>query len=73
MAPRGGQQGGQRGGSAQRQSARGRGSRRQNAESLKFEDDFDFESSNAQFDKDEIEKELKQKLTISKLQFCTFS
>nr|KAG5712639.1 hypothetical protein BaRGS_029694 [Batillaria attramentaria] len=44
---------------------RGRGSWRQNAEPLKFEGDFDFESSNAQFDKEEIEKELKQKLTIS--------
>ncbi|OWF50861.1 protein LSM14 homolog B-A-like isoform X2 [Mizuhopecten yessoensis] len=32
---------------------------------LKFEGEFDFESSNAQFDKEEIERELKQKLTIS--------
>ncbi|XP_041375888.1 protein LSM14 homolog B-like isoform X2 [Gigantopelta aegis] len=32
---------------------------------LKFEGEFDFESSNAQFDKEKIEEELKQKLTIS--------
>ena len=42
-------------------SARGRSNQRQSP--LKFEGDFDFESSNAKFDKDEIEKELK-KLTI---------
>ena len=35
-------------------------------EPLKFDGDFDFESSNAKFDKEEIEKELKKKLTISK-------
>jgi len=33
---------------------------------LRFEGEFDFESSNAQFDKDQIEKELKDKLTIGK-------
>jgi hypothetical protein len=43
---------------------RGRGSWRQQGEPLKFESDFDFDASNAQFDKEEIEKELKQKLTI---------
>ena len=35
-------------------------------EPLKFEGDFDFESSNAKFDKENIEKELKTKLVISK-------
>ena len=34
-------------------------------EPLTFDSDFDFESSNAQFDKEDIEKELKLKLTIS--------
>ncbi|KAK6185554.1 hypothetical protein SNE40_007761 [Patella caerulea] len=34
-------------------------------EPLKFESEFDFETSNAQFDKEKIEEELKQKLTIS--------
>jgi len=43
------------------QSARGRGGGR---EPIKFEGEFDFESSNAQFDKEEIERELKQKLTL---------
>lgn len=32
--------------------------------SLKFDSEFDFESSNAQFDKLQIEKELKEKLNI---------
>lgn len=32
--------------------------------SLKFESEFDFESANAQFDKENIEKELKEKLTL---------
>lgn len=59
-APRGGP----RSGAPPRQNMRGRGSWRQSSEPLKFESDFDFESSNAQFDKEEIEKELKQKLTI---------
>lgn len=45
------------------QSARGRGSGRPH-EPIKFEGEFDFESSNAQFDKEEIERELKQKLTL---------
>ena len=35
---------------------------------LKFDGEFDFEEANAQFDKDEIERELKEKLTIGKLQ-----
>lgn len=60
--PRGG--GHPRGGAPPRQNMRGRGSWRQNSEPLKFESDFDFDSSNALFDKEEIEKELKQKLTI---------
>ena len=33
---------------------------------LKFDGEFDFESANAQFHKDKIEQELKEKLTISK-------
>ncbi|XP_076470907.1 protein LSM14 homolog B-like isoform X2 [Babylonia areolata] len=53
------------GGPPPRQNMRSRGSWRQSsAPPLKFEGEFDFESSNAQFDKEEIEKELKQKLTI---------
>jgi hypothetical protein len=30
----------------------------------RFEEEFDFESANAQFDKEEIERELKEKLVI---------
>lgn len=56
--PRGGPRGAPRG-----QSARGRGAGHAR-DSLKFEGEFDFESSNAQFDKEEIERELKQKLTL---------
>jgi len=37
---------------------------------LTFDRDFDFESSNAQFDKDQIEKELKEKLVIGR---CCFT
>ena len=33
---------------------------------LAFDRDFDFESSNAQFDKEQIEKELKEKLVIGR-------
>ena len=36
------------------------------APELKFDGEFDFESANAQFNKDEIEQELKEKCTISK-------
>lgn len=36
------------------------------SEPLKFDTDFDFETSNAQFDKDDIEKELKN-LSLSEL------
>ena len=43
---------------------RGRGGANRGREPLRFDGDFDFESSNAQFDKDNIEKELK-KLSIS--------
>ena len=32
---------------------------------LKFENDFDFESENAKFNKEQIEKEFKEKLSIS--------
>ena len=42
------------------------GSRGPDGSRLRFEGEFDFESSNAQFDKEQIEKELKEKLTISK-------
>ena len=31
---------------------------------LKFDSEFDFETANAQFDKEQIEKELKEKLRI---------
>ena len=41
---------------------RGRGGR---GGQLKFDSEFDFESSNQQFNKDDIERELKEKLTIS--------
>lgn len=58
-APRGGPRGG---GSARGGAPRGRGGRQ--GESLKFEEEFDFESANAQFDKEEIERELKEKLVI---------
>ncbi|XP_029548503.1 protein LSM14 homolog B [Salmo trutta] len=34
------------------------------ARTLQFESDFDFETANAQFNKDELEKELQEKLTI---------
>ena len=32
---------------------------------LKFENDFDFESENAKFNREQIEKEFKEKLSIS--------
>ncbi|XP_067928291.1 protein LSM14 homolog car-1-like isoform X2 [Watersipora subatra] len=41
---------------------RGRGGR---GGQLRFDSEFDFESSNQQFNKDDIERELKEKLTIS--------
>lgn len=48
-------------------SSRGRYQSNRKVESpLKFEGEFDFEEANAQFDKDEIERELKEKLTIGK-------
>lgn len=53
------------------QARRGRGRTRtgqikpRTSESLKFEQDFDFESENAKFDKDSIESELQRKLKIS--------
>ena len=58
--------GGSRGGSAPRGNSvpRGRGGQNRR-EPLKFEGDYDFEEANAQFHKDEIEKEFK-KLNISK-------
>ncbi|KAL8564577.1 hypothetical protein ACOMHN_032133 [Nucella lapillus] len=64
-SPRGGGPRGGGGPPPPRQNMRSRGSWRQTSSvPLKFEGEFDFESSNAQFDKEEIEKELKQKLTI---------
>lgn len=57
--PRG--RGGPRGGRPPR--SRGSGGPRGDS-GLRFEGEFDFESSNAQFDKEQIEKELKEKLTI---------
>ena len=52
-----------RGGSG---AVRGRGGRPHGDTSqLRFDGEFDFETSNAQFDKEQIEKELKEKLTIS--------
>ena len=56
--PRGGGTGGWMEGSG------GRMSRSAPPPHLKFDRDFDFESSNAQFDKDQIEKELREKLVI---------
>ena len=62
---RGGPGGPPRGGPGQR----GRGGQGQrggrSAEPLKFDTEFDFETSNAQFAKDDIEKELKN-LSLSK-------
>ena len=59
-----------RGGRGSRGSARGgrgapssRGSGKDTP--LKFENDFDFESENAKFNKEQIEKEFKEKLSIS--------
>jgi len=42
---------------------RGSGGRQQSS-ALRFDGEFDFETSNAQFDKVQIEKELKEKLTL---------
>lgn len=55
---RGGPRGGQRGGSR-------RYPNRNQRDQLQFEGDFDFEESNAQFNKDDIAKELKDQLKIS--------
>ncbi|XP_074644209.1 protein LSM14 homolog B-like isoform X2 [Tubulanus polymorphus] len=38
---------------------------RPKSEPLRFDDDFDFESSNAQFDKEQLDKELKEKCNIT--------
>ena len=40
---------------------------------LKFDGEFDFETANAQFDKEEIEKELKDKLNVGQLIIQTFA
>ena len=57
---RGGRGGMPRGYMAGRGSFRGAG----RPGCLKFDSEFDFESSNAKFDKVQIEKELKEKLNI---------
>jgi len=61
-APRG-QRGAPRG-----HSARGRGASH-TREPIKFEGEFDFEKSNAEFDKEQIERELKEKLTLGRIFF----
>ena len=66
MPQRGGHPGGQRGGGGGGGTSAGRGRGNSRQTPLKFEGDFDFEGSNAKFDKEEIEKELK-KLTIGKI------
>jgi len=45
------------------------GGGRQQSSTLHFDAEFDFETSNAQFDKVQIEKELKEKLTLGMLMF----
>ncbi|KAL3859932.1 hypothetical protein ACJMK2_010112 [Sinanodonta woodiana] len=62
----GGERGGLRQGGQRPPSARGRpnSSRPPQESTLKFEGEFDFESANAQFDKEELERELRRKLTI---------
>ncbi|KAK3086278.1 hypothetical protein FSP39_016218 [Pinctada imbricata] len=63
--PRGGPHGAPRG-APRGHPQRGRGQGNRKTESpLKFEEEFDFEEANAHFNKEEIERELKQKLTIS--------
>jgi len=52
--------------------ARGSGGRQQSS-TLRFDGEFDFETSNAQFDKVQIEKELKEKLTIGVCVCVSFS
>lgn len=37
---------------------------------MKFEEDFDFETANAQFHKDEIDKELQNKLKLKGTNVC---
>ena len=74
----GGYRGGPRGGGgpmrggpphAQRNHRGGGGGPRGAREPLKFDGEFDFETANAQFDKDKIEKEIK-KLTIGDNNEC---
>lgn len=56
-----------RGGNNHPQRNRGGGGGGSRGDSgLHFDGEFDFESSNAQFDKEQIEKELKEKLIIGK-------
>lgn len=62
---------GGQGGRQQQQQSSGRGGQRKptNAttatkKSIKFEGDFDFESSNAKFKKEQMEEEFKQKLKL---------
>ena len=65
--PRGG-----RGGRGSARGGRGAPSTRGGGKEtpLKFENDFDFESENAKFNKEQIEKEFKEKLSISEYMAC---
>ncbi|XP_078609387.1 protein LSM14 homolog B-like isoform X4 [Branchiostoma floridae x Branchiostoma japonicum] len=61
--------GGPRGGGPRPQSGPNQnrpGSQNRPREPIKFDTDFDFESANAQFDKDALSKEMEEKLKISK-------
>lgn len=59
-------QGGNRRTRGRRGNSGARGSKAQTGgDPVKFEGEFDFESSNAKFNKEEIEEELQQKLRIT--------
>lgn len=60
---RGGSTGGGGAGGGGNQRGRGRFNMRRDGP-MKFEKDFDFESANAQFNKEEIDRELQSKLKI---------
>lgn len=66
MMFRGGMRGMPRGGTGGWLDGGGRTARSAPPPQLTFDRDFDFESANAQFDKDQIEKELKEKLVLGK-------
>ena len=44
---------------------RGRGGRGGHRDTLKFDSEFDFDASNQQFNKEDIERELREKLAIT--------